>query len=107
MILLIYQIHNVIVLTNHTDTINAMNKSKILLFPSLFDSNSNTIREAYYHKCLPLITRNIGYSELYPPHLVCDTFNKTEWTEKLLYLLLNYEDIKDTKNKLLGNISYR
>ena len=84
-------------LTNHTDTINAMNKSKILLFPSLFDSNSNTIREAYYHKCLPLITRNIGYSELYPPHLVCDTFNKTEWTEKLLYLLLNYEDIKDTK----------
>ena len=84
-------------LTNHTDTITAMNKSKILLFPSLFDSNSNTIREAYHHNCMPLITRNIGFSELYPDYLVCESYDEEEWVRKLLYLLTNYDDIKDTR----------
>ena len=84
-------------LQSHHNSIHLLNQSKILLFPSLFDSNSNTIREAYYHKCLPLITRNIGFNELFPDYLICDNFTIPEWTNKLKYLLDNYEQIKDTK----------
>lgn len=83
----------------HKNSVKLLNQSRILLFPSLFDSNSNTVREAYYHKCLPLITRNIGYNELFPDYLICDNFTISEWTSKLNYLLHNYEELKDTKIK--------
>ena len=74
-----------------------MAKSRILLHPSFYDSNSNTIREAYHHGCLPLITRNVGYSELFPNYLICNDFSISEWGKKLYYLLYNYDEIKDTK----------
>ena len=83
----------------HKNSVKLLNQSRILLFPSLFDSNSNTVREAYYHKCLRLITRNIGYNELFPDYLICDNFTISEWTSKLNYLLHNYEELKDTKIK--------
>ena len=84
-------------LQSHKNSVKLLNQSRILLFPSLFDSNSNTVREAYYHKCLPLITRNIGYNELFPDYLICNNFTIPEWTSKLNYLLHNYEELKDTK----------
>ena len=74
-----------------------LSESKILLFPSLFDSNSNTMREAYHHKCLPLITRNVGFYELYPDYLICDNYTIDEWVNKLNYLLENYETVKNTQ----------
>ena len=61
--------------------INYMNKCKILLFSSLFDANSNTVREAYYNKCLPLITNNIDFLN-YFRFLVCKSYNKNEWIIK-------------------------
>lgn len=84
-------------LLNHDKCISYMNKSKLLLFPSLFDANSNTVREAYYNKCLPIITNNIGFSELYPDFLVCENYNLNEWTDKIIYALNNYDLLKDTK----------
>ena len=71
-----------------------MSKSKILLHPALCESNSNTMREAYYHKCLPLITRNVGYYELYPEYLICNNFTINEWVNNVLE---KYEEIKDVK----------
>ena len=62
-------------------------RSRILLYPSLFDANPNTVREAYNVQCLPLLTRNIGYAELYPEYLICNSFDKEEWSNKILYLL--------------------
>jgi glycosyltransferase involved in cell wall biosynthesis len=85
-------------LLSHTQTVEMMSKAKILLFPSFFDSNSNTVREAYNHKCLPLISKNIGFCELFPEELVCKSFNKYEWYIKLLHLLQNYENILHKTN---------
>lgn len=74
-----------------------MTKSKLLLFPSLFDANPNTVREAYTLGCIPLITNNIGYSELYPDELKCKTFDKEEWITKIMYLMENFKRIKTIK----------
>jgi hypothetical protein len=73
-----------------------MIKSKLLLHPALYESNSNTIREAYYHKCLPMITRNVGYNELFPDYLICSDFTGNEWVNKVNYVLDNYNDVKNT-----------
>ena len=80
----------------HHNCIEYMAKSKILLHPALYESNSNTIREAYYHKCLPIITKNVGYNELFPDYLICDNFTIPEWIKKVKYALNNYDDIKNT-----------
>ena len=77
----------------HYNSIDYLNKSKILLFPSLFDSNSNTIREATFHNCMPIITRNVGFNELFPSYLICDTFEIEEWVNKIIYTLENYDKI--------------
>jgi len=79
----------------HKTAIMYMAKSKLMLHPALYESNSNTIREAYYHKCLPIITRNVGYNELFPECLICDNFTTIEWSNKINYVLKNYEQIKD------------
>ena len=80
----------------HEHGIEYMAKSKILLHPALYESNSNTIREAYYHKCLPMITRNVGYNELFPEYLICENFTPTEWIDKVKWVLDNYNDVKGT-----------
>lgn len=82
-------------LMKQQDVILMMKKSRILLFPSLFDANPSTVREAYRFGCLPLVSKNIGFWERYPRELVCDSFELKEWREKLLYLLENNE--KDYK----------
>ena len=79
------------------ECLELMSKSKLLLFPSKFDANPNTIREAYNNKCLPLITKNIGFYELYPDNLVCNSFDETEWITKIKYNLENYDSIKNTQ----------
>lgn len=87
---------------DHNDTIDYLNKSNILLFPSLFDSNSNTVREAILHNCMPIITRNIGFYELFPDYLICDTFEIEEWVNKIIYTLENYDEIV-SKNNIFSN----
>jgi len=87
-------------LVEQDKSIEYLSKSKLLLFPSLFDANSNTVREAVHMNCFPLITHNIGFSELFPDYLICDTYSESEWTNKILYVLENY-----TKLKL--NIKYK
>jgi glycosyltransferase involved in cell wall biosynthesis len=78
-------------LLEHNETLCNLAKSKILAFPSLLDANPNTVREAYFNKCVPIITNNIGFYELFPERCICSTFNKEEWTTKILYNLNNYE----------------
>lgn len=85
-------------------SIKYLSKSKLLLFPSLFDANSNTVREAVHTNCFPLITHNIGFSELFPDYLICDTYTESEWTNKILYILENYNSLKlDIKYKKIEN----
>jgi glycosyltransferase involved in cell wall biosynthesis len=82
-------------LQNHEKCLEYMSKSKILLYPSLYESNSNTIREAYYHGCLSIITRNVGYHELFPEYLICNDFSNLEWINKINYVLNEYNNIKN------------
>lgn len=76
-------------------SIKLMSKGKVLLYPSLFDANSNTVREAYHHKCLPLINENVGYYENFPEEMICNNMNEDEWINKTLFLLDNYDHWKD------------
>jgi hypothetical protein len=88
---------------SHYNSIDYLNKSKILLFPSLFDSNSNTIREATFHNCMPIITRNIGFNELFPSYLICDSYNIEEWVNKIIYALENYDEIVSNNTIFTNN----
>ena len=91
-------------LVEQKKSIEYLSKSKLLLFPSLFDANSNTVREAVHTNCFPLITHNIGFSELFPDYLICDTYTESEWTNKILYVLENYNTLKlDIKYKKIEN----
>ena len=91
-------------LVEQKKSIEYLSKSKLLLFPSLFDANSNTVREAVHTNCFPLITHNIGFSELFPDYLICDTYTESEWTNKILYILENYTKLKlYIKYKKIGN----
>ena len=91
-------------LVEQNKSIEYLSKSKLLLFPSLFDANSNTVREAVHTNCFPLITHNIGFSELFPDYLICDTYSESEWTNKILYVLENYTKLKlDIKYKKIEN----
>lgn len=82
---------------SHKDCVCTLAQSRVLLFPSKFDSNSNTVREAYKHGCLPLATRNIGYSEIFPTWLLCDSFEADEWIARCLWLLKHYRELTDIR----------
>ncbi|XWV26197.1 glycosyltransferases group 1 [Tupanvirus soda lake] len=77
----------------HASLMELMRDTKVLLYPSLYDSNPNTIREAVHNKCLVLMSNNIGFYELFPDISVCDTYTIEEWTNKCIYLLDNYNEI--------------
>ena len=82
----------------NSEVIKYLSKSKVLLFPSLFDANPNTVREALMMNCLPLISTGVGYCEIFPEYLVCQTLNPDEWRTKTLNLLDNYETYVDSSN---------
>jgi glycosyltransferase involved in cell wall biosynthesis len=79
-------------------------KSKLLLMPSLFDSNPNTPREAFKYKCLTLASNNIGNYEIYPDYFICKNYNKELWKSKITYILENYEELSsNTKLDFIVN----
>jgi len=84
-------------LLSQVKCLDIIGKSKIILVPSKFDANPNIVREASKLKCIPLITNNVGNSDLYPESFVCDSFQETEWTEKIKNLLENYDKFKNFK----------
>ena len=94
--------------------IEYMKRSKIILIPSLFDSNPNTSKEAIMSNCIPIITKNIGCYEKYPEDLICKNFDKKEWVDKIIFLLDNYKKyinitkkiIFNDENKYITNILY-
>lgn len=67
----------------HYQLQQVMKNCKVLLYPSLFDANPNTIREAVYHGCVPIVSNNIGGTSTFPDELVCTTYDQSEWVEKI------------------------
>jgi glycosyltransferase involved in cell wall biosynthesis len=82
----------------HHEVISLLKKTKILLMSSIFDSNSNTAKEAYESKCIILTTLNIGYAENYPKHSICDSFDKNEWKNKIIFNVDNYNELIEKYN---------
>jgi glycosyltransferase involved in cell wall biosynthesis len=82
-------------------------QSKVMLFPSLFDANSNNIREALLSNCMPLISNNVGYYEKFPKYLVCEDYNVNNWMNKIHNLIDNCDQyLKITKVKFeVGSIN--
>ena len=77
----------------HNILLNMLAKTRVLLYPSLYDSNPNTIREALHQKCLILMSNNVGGCEYYPKTSVCETYVEKEWLSKTKYLVDNYESL--------------
>ena len=82
----------------NTEVFKFLSMSKVLLYPSLFDANPNTCREAFSCKCLPLISNNIAYYKQYPKELVVNDYNKQTWKNKAKYLADNYTKLVDLLN---------
>jgi hypothetical protein len=89
----------------NSEVIDIFKKSRLLLYPSLIDTNPNTVREAVNSNCSVLISKNCGYSEVYPKRFVCETYNIDEWILKIFDLLdNNYKCTPDIYKKYCNNI---
>jgi len=73
-----------------------LEKSKVILIPSLFDSNSNTFREAVMLNVIPIISINVAHPKDYPKYFVIDNYKYEEWEKKIIFTLDNF-------NKLIKN----
>lgn len=74
--------------------LHIMSKSKLLIFPSIYDSNPSTVLEALYYGCAVLVSSNLDISKSLPEICVCDSFDQREWKKKASYLIDNYQNIK-------------
>ena len=70
-----------------------LEKSKVILIPSLFDSNSNTFREAVMLDVIPIISVNVAHPRDYPGYFVVDNYKYEEWEKKIIYTLDNFNKL--------------
>jgi hypothetical protein len=68
-------------------------KSKVILIPSLFDSNSNTFREAVMLGVIPIISVNVAHPRDYPGYFIINNYNHEEWEKKIIYTLDNFNKL--------------
>jgi len=79
------KVHNIL---GHHEVMNIISNSKIVLCTSYYDASPNTIKEAISCGCNVLISKNCGWSEMYPSEFVCeDVYNFQEWVDKIIVLL--------------------
>jgi hypothetical protein len=70
-----------------------LSKSKIILIPSFFDSNSNTFREAVMLGVIPIISVNVAHPKDYPGYFVVNNYKIEEWEKKIIYALDNFNKL--------------
>jgi hypothetical protein len=70
-----------------------LGKSKVILIPSLFDSNSNTFREAIMLNVIPIISINVSHPKDYPSYFVINNYKWEEWETKIIYTLNNFDKL--------------
>ena len=69
----------------HTEILECMRLSKVLLIPSLFDSSPNVLYEAIDCGCNVVLSRNVGNHGLFNNDMVCsDIYDVDEWIDKVL-----------------------
>jgi hypothetical protein len=83
-----------------------LEKSRVILIPSLFDSNSNTFREAVMLAVIPIISVNVAHPSDYPEYFVVDNYKYEEWENKIIYTLDNFNKLRknyDLKKCFVNN----
>ena len=83
-----------------------LGKSKVILIPSLFDSNSNTFREAVMLGVIPIISVNVAHPKDYPGYFVVNNYKIEEWEKKIIYALDNFNKLSknyDLKKFFVNN----
>jgi hypothetical protein len=83
-----------------------LEKSRVILIPSLFDSNSNTFREAVILGVIPIISVNVAHPKDYPEYFVINNYNHEEWENKIIYALDNFNKLSknyDLKKYFVNN----
>lgn len=81
-------------------------KSRVILIPSIFDSNSNTFREAVMLGVIPIISVNVAHPRDYPEYFVITNYNHEEWEKKIIYALNNFNKLSknyDLKKCFVNN----
>ena len=83
-----------------------LEKSKLILIPSLFDSNSNTFREAVMLDVIPIISVNVAHPQDYPGYFIVNNYKYEEWEKKIIYTLDNFKKFRknyDLKKCFVNN----
>jgi hypothetical protein len=75
-----------------------LGKSKVILIPSLFDSNSNTFREAVMLDVIPIISVNVAHPKDYPEYFVVKNYKYEDWATKIIYTLNNFNNLSKNYN---------
>jgi hypothetical protein len=70
-----------------------LEKSKVIIIPSLFDSNSNTFREAIMLNVIPIISINVAHPLDYPEYFVVNNYKYEDWENKIIYTLNNFDKL--------------
>ncbi len=83
-----------------------LEKSRVILIPSLFDSNSNTFREAIMLSVIPIISVNVAHPRDFPGYFVVNNYKYEEWEKKIIYALDNFKKLSknyDLKKCFVNN----
>ena len=68
--------------------IRILNDTRLVICTSYYDASPNIIREALDCGSNILVSKNCGWSELYPTQFVCeDVYNEDEWVKKASHLI--------------------
>ena len=70
-------------LLERKECLETMNNCKIILCPSLFDSNPAVLAEAKKLGCKAILTKNVGSYERYSEDSICNSFLIEEWLKKI------------------------
>ena len=74
-------------LLDYNKCLETLDKCKIILCPSLYESDPPVLLEAKKLNCIPILTKNIGNSEKYSDDCICYSYDINEWITKIEFLM--------------------
>lgn len=91
----------------YTDKLNffdTLQKTKIILIPSKFDSSPNVFYEAIFNNCIPIISNTCGVRH-FDDDLIVDSFEISRWIKSINNVVIDYKKYQtkllDMKKKLV------
>lgn len=74
-------------LLDYNKCLETLDKCKIILCPSLYESDPPVLLEAKKLNCMPILTKNIGNSKKYSEDCICYSYDINEWITKIEFLM--------------------